>query len=462
MNVGGKYDRVKEALLFTKCLGLNDTVAQRTQKTDPETGETELIDCLNVTTTPDGAIEKIPALVTAFTHTAPVTGLSAGSRFIYQDAINTREWNGTAHATIGAVLTGPVVHTPISVRLSSSTAVYKSLPGAALLAAPLGSLAALPDRDKRPYYAQPAFTKAFMYNGHLYGVNAADTRFLQYSEYANHDVWALGDSHISHEKAVLDGGAIVSEKPGQTGCIMLTHASGISVYDGANANDFSQKSFSVNALPGTLYSGFISKAYGYAHIFLGEDGIYAVDPDGVITNLTVSTFQHVKGLNTVYHAATVVGGKYIAYGDNVAIEYDFRTKSVLKRTGQGIVAATNWLGTGYVSSGATVSTFGASDQTEGDPASITLPYQNLGVNGTKGIQDLYFTGNFTGAVTVTASAGDEVQWVKEFEGPGEVFNYRVKTPNKRLGNHISFKIETSGAFRLETLKATFVPSYRSR
>lgn len=461
MNVGGKYDRVKEALIFTKCLGLNDIVAQRTQKANPETGETELIDCLNITTTPDGAVEKIPALITEFTHSAPVTTISAGTRFIYQDAVDTKEWNGAAHITIGTVLTGPIVHTPISVRIAAGSVYSSPASGYPLVTTRLGDLSNIPDRDKKPYYSQPVFTKSFIYNGHLYGVNAVKPTFLQYSEYAHHDVWALGNNFLGHDRAIVDAGAIVSEKPGQTGCVICTHEDGITVYDGANISDFNQKFFAIAVLPGTLYSGFISKAYGYSHVLLGEDGIYAIDPDGVIVNLTVNTFQHLGSLNSVYYAATVIDGKYLAFGDAVCIEYDFRTKTATKRAPMGIVSATNWSNKGYVASGSLVSSFGASDVLETFGSSITFPYANLGVIGAKAIEDLYFTGTMSGMVTITATSNDG-SWVKEFDGPGTVFNYRIQTPRKVLGNHVSFRIEVAGAFRLETLRATFVPSYRSK
>lgn len=462
--VGGKYDKIKEAVIFATCLGLNDIKAQRTQKSNHETGATELIDCLNVTTTPDGAIEKIPSFAAAFTHTAPVTGLSAGIRLVYQDATNTLEWDGgTQHAAIGALLQGPVTHTPIDVRLSTATKIYKgSIAGAALTEASIGSLTNIPVTSIS-YAKQPAFKKSFIYNGFLYGVNQADPRFLQYSEYGHYDVWNIGDNFIGHSQAIIDAGAIVSEKTQQTGGIVCLHADGVSVYDGSNKSDFSQKFFPCSPIANTLYSGFISKAYGYAHIFLCEDGIYSVDPDGVMVNLTVNTLQHVADLNTSYTSATVADGKYLAFGNDICVEYDFRTKTAMKRASMGVTGAAIWNDVPHFSLGSTVSTLAKTDGAFG--ASVSFPYATLGVTGAKSINDLYFTGQADGDMTITATGDGEgsPSWEFETPAPGTVFNYRIKTPRKILGNHISFKIATSsGAFRLETLRATLTPSYRSR
>jgi len=463
-SVGGKYDKVKEALLFSKCLGINDSVALRTHKTNPDTGETELLDCLNVTTTPDGAIETVAPFVTAFTHSAPITGISAGKRFIYTDALSTSEWNGTDHAAIGALLLGHIAHTPLDVRLATTTKVYKgSVAGAALTEAVLGTTTDIPATSKT-YAGQPPFTKSFVYNGFLYGVNKADPRFLQYSEYAHYDVWNIADNFIGHRDAIIDAGAIVSEKAGQTGGIICLHADGVSVYDGANPGDFSQKFFPCSPIAGTLYSGFVSKAYGYAHIFLCDDGIYTIDPDGNVVNLTVSTFQHVSGLNSSYTGAIVAGGKYLAFGNSVCVEYDFRTKTAMKRAPDGVTGAAIWNDTPYFATGSTVATL-ASAAGEGSLAasSVTLPYSDFGVSGAKSLSDLYFTGTATDDLLITATADNGTIWEITEPAPGSVYNHRIKTPRILLGNHLSLKLETdSGAFRLETLRATFTPSYRSR
>ena len=69
-----------QAILFKKCLGYTDSSAVATQSHNPETGETQLIGCVNTTVTDDGAVEKAPVLSTVYTHSAPLTRVSAGLR----------------------------------------------------------------------------------------------------------------------------------------------------------------------------------------------------------------------------------------------------------------------------------------------------------------------------------------------------------------------------------------------
>jgi hypothetical protein len=149
IGVGGKYDRVREAMIFRKCLGLNDIVSLGSQKHDNSSGETELIDCLNVTTTRDGCIEKTPAYTTVITHSAPVVSLSADSRFMFQDAIDTNEWNGTSITQPFALVTGEICHTALDVRVNNGTTIYKSLNGSVSSSATvLGNLSAIPATSK--------------------------------------------------------------------------------------------------------------------------------------------------------------------------------------------------------------------------------------------------------------------------------------------------------------------------
>ena len=463
--IGGKWINETEnpTILFRKCLGFTDSKGFATQILDTKTGSAELIDCLNMTTTSDGAIEKIAPLVPVLTHTAPITNISAGSRFIYQDGINTKEWNGTTVATIGAVMDGPVAHTPIDVRVSGAAKVYKSaVAGAALSEAVLGNLSGLPDRDTKPYYAQPTFKRAFTHNGHLYGINATDPRFLQHSEYAHFDVYALGDNHIGHATAILQAGAI-------PGAMICTHSAGVSVYKGTNPEDFTKKFYACKVIDGTLYSGFIGKShqnrsYGYCHIFLCSDGVYIVTGDGDLVNLTADRASNLEALNTSYACATVHGSKYLAFGNNICLEYDFETNTVLKRASFGVVAATLWNSDNYYATGATVATIGDDiDSTAVFTASMTFPFSTIGTPGVKSFEALYFTGTISGDVLITATDQEGNFWEHAVSEIGTVTNYRIKPPKGWFGNHVSFKFDcASGAFRMEEVRVVLNASKRSR
>lgn len=457
---------MSEAILFRKCLGLNDARAFGTQTLVTNlraegAGNAELIDCLNLTVTDDGAVEKIASFTTAITHSAPITNISAGyDRFIYQDGIDTKEWDGTNIATIGAVLDGPVAHTPNDVRISTITKIYKStVAGAAMSEATLGDLSNLPDRAVKAYSKQPPYKQALVYNGHLYGINQADPRFLQWSSWTHFDAWRLADDFMqTHVSPILQVGAI-------PGVLITTHVTGVTVYTGTDqSTGFTKRFYPCAPYDNTLYSGLISKNIGYMHVLIAADGIYAVAPDGVFGRITES-LDAMTALNSSYTCATVTDRKYLAFGNSVGIEYDFKNKSVLKREPLGVVAAAIFKDTTYYATGSTiVKSSGAIDAGAVIQCSLTLPFSDLSAPGNKVIDSLYFTGTMSGSMTITATDQNGESWVREVDDELlAVSNYRIKTSDMKLGNHISFKIDcTAGAFRLEDLRAVLVPSKRSR
>lgn len=453
-----------QAMLFKKCLGFNDAKAFGSHKVDPRTGATELIDCLNVTTTPDGCLERIPALTPVLTHSTAVTNISAQKRFIYQDGIDVKEWDGTAITTIGAVMEGVVAHTSIDVRVSNDVAVYKSgSTGSVMTSTVMGNTSNIPLTSKT-FAAMPAYSQAFTYNGLLYAVNAVEPRFLQYSEYGHFDVWNLGDAFIGHALPILQAGAIIAA-PGLPGCLVATHSAGASVYVGTNPADFIMKFYPCEILNGTLYSGFIDKANAFGHVFLCADGVYLIGGDGALVNLTVDQTDNLGSLNNTYSCATVQDGKYLAFGDVCCVEYDFKTKTLLKRAPLGIVSATQWQGAVYYAAGTTVNTAKVSVDTPAAlPASFTLPFSDLGAPGTKSLQCLYFTGTVSKNMTITAVDQTGKGWTVAVEDNLDtVSSYRIMVPRGVLGNHISFTVaSTSGKFRIEELRAVLAGSKRSR
>jgi len=457
---------MSEAVLFRKCLGLNDVRAFGTQTliTNPRAegaGNAELVACTNLTITDDGVIEKIPSFSTAITHSAPVINLSAGyDRFIYQDAINTNEWDGTNIAIVGAVLNGHIAHTPIDVRLSTPTKIYKStIAGAAMLEAALGDLSNNPDRDVKSYSKQPPFNQAFVYNGHLYGVNSEKQGFLQWSRWTQFDVWNLADDFMQvAETPILQAGAI-------PGVLVTTHATGVTVYTGTDPNTgFTKRFYPCAPYANTLFSGMIGKTVGYMHILMTTNGIYAVTPDGAFGRLTES-LNTPGTFNSSYKCATVTARKYLAFGDSKCVEYDFKNKSVMMRDSLGVASACVFRDTTYFATGSTVTkSSGVIDTGNVIQCSLTLPFSDLSAPGKKVIDSLYFTGTMTGSMTITATDQNGNVWDRVVTGElRAVSNYRIKMPHTKLGNHISFKINcTSGAFRLEELRAVLVPSKRSR
>jgi len=403
----------------------------------------------------------LPPLLAALDTGATITQLSAGSRLLFSDGIDTKEWmpNNSVVNRFPAT-TGPIAHTLVDTRVSAATKNYKSInPTGAKAEAVVGTHTG-PATAKR-FFAMPLFKQAFIYNAKLYLINKADTRFIQYSEDYAYDLYRLGNNHIGSMFATLQAGAI-------PGVVLTTHAEGISVYSGMGplGDGFTKKFYPCAPIDKTLYSGFVSKAYGYSHVFLCEDGVYVVGPDGVPHNVTVEQLTHLEKLNTSYTCATVdQNGKYLAFGNALCLEYDFRNKGLLTRALFGIAGACKWGKTDYFAAGQKIVTPGSAiDVTGSFSCSVTLPYSDLSAKGRKSIAALYFTGTLVGAVTITATDQTGVSWSREVvEDWVNVANCYIKVPKVFLGNHISFKIEcTYGSFRLEELRAEIIASERSR
>lgn len=450
---------MSEAVLYSKCLGFTDLAALGMQRVtpnprDPEAGATELIGCSNVTIT-DMGVEKIPATAVEFTHSAPITNISAGNRFVYQDGIDVKEWDGTNHSTIGAILSGPVIHTPIDCRINSGGVVYKSVGvGGVITAATVG---ANPNpTTSRPFYGMPAFKQGFTYNGRVYAVNETDDRFLEYSENYHYDLWNPADNFLNSITSVIDTGSI-------PGCIVTLHSNGVTVYSGDGISQVGKKFYPCSPYTNTLFSGLISKTAGYGHVFLCSNGVYLVDTTGALVNITEARFNKLGALNDSYKCAVVDDGKYLAFGNTLCIEYDFGSKAVMLRDSTA-ASATVWSDKAYYAVDDTV----VFNETSGTvAASLTLPYSDLNKPGIKSLSNFYFTGIFEQDLIITATDQEGESWELTESGLGAgaapVYNYRIVTPKGRLGNHISFNISSpAGAFRMEKLTAVLMATTRTR
>lgn len=460
MRGDSKYDNAIKAIVFSKCKGVNDITTPGVPKLNPETGETFLVDCLNVTTTIDGAIQKIPEIVTKYTHTLPIVNVSAGNRLLFSDSVSTHEIVGNSAVTRFPLIVGPIINTPIDVRITD-VSNYRSRNNAPTYE--IASIGVNPDpQTTKPLYAMPVYKNGFVYNSRLYVVNNADSRFLQYSRPYHYDLFALGDDYIAVTEPILQAKHIYSQKPDKNGCVILLHESSVTVLDGSGPEDFTNNSYICKPLVGSLYSGWVDKDSEYFHIFLADDGVYVVSDEGVITCVTKGTFENVSGLNNTYYGATMDNGKYIAYGNNITVEYDMNTKSVMKRSTNQIVSATELNNSSYFAQGRNICSYGPNMDSI-LPASITFPYSDFGNRGAKSISDLYITGAFTGDIVITATGNTGVYWEKEVPELGECFGKQIQVPRIVIGNKISLKIESfSGEFRLEELKALCVPSNRSK
>jgi hypothetical protein len=212
----------------------------------------------------------------------------------------------------------------------------------------------------------------------------------------------------------------------------------------------------------TLYSGFISKALGYGHVFLCADGVYMVGSDGAINRLSADNLDYADALNSSYTGAVVAGGKYLAFGDQVTVEYDFRTKTTMKRA-PGVAAACVLGDTPYLAIGSAIKT--PSTTMDTCSCSFTLPYSSLGAVGTKSFDSLYLTGEFNGDLAITlldqSNPEEPERWAVEVSELGIVQNKRIKLPKGVVGSKIAFRFEVaSGNMRVEEIRASFSAGQR--
>lgn len=440
---------MSEAVLFKTCLGYTDSRAIGSQQADLRSGKTQLIGCSNMTVTDAGGLRKIPASTTVFTHTFPVTRVSAGSRLFAGDGIDLYELTSGTPVVRFPLLDGPIMHTPLDVRVSGSAKVYKSVNPAGAMAEAVVGVNPDPD-DSVAYAGQPLFDGGFVLGARAY---CHKGKFLSYSKGYHYDLWNLGDGFIGHQYDCLQSGAI-------PGCVAVAHAEGISVYIGGDplSPDTIKRFYPCGYLNKTLFSGFISKALGYGHVFMADDGVYMVAADGSISRLTGDSLDYGDLLNGSYVGATVAGGKYLAYGNLLTVEYDFRAKAPMLR-GAGVSSACVWGDTPYTGVGnAVVKPADTMDTTL--PCSFTLPYSHLGAEGRKGFVALYLTGEFNGDMEIVCrdqtDAEEPERWTLEVPELGIVQNKRVKLPRGVVGSRVSFEFRlASGSVSVEEIRATF-------
>lgn len=440
---------MSEAVLFKTCLGFNDSTSISNQIADPKSGKTQLTAVQNMTVTDDGAIKTAPALAPMLAHTNPITRLSAGQRLFFGDGFDIYEAfaDGTS-AVRFPICDGPMMHTPLDVRVSTTTKVYKSANPAGVMTEAL--VGTNPDPGESIAWAKmPLFDGGFVLGARAY---AHKGRFLQYSKGYYYDLWDLADGQIGHQLEVLQAGPI-------PGCVLAAHAEGVSTYLGGDPMlpEAVKRFYPCLYQAGTLFSGFISKALGYGHVFLCGDGVYMVSADGAIVRLSGDNLEHAGDLNSSYAGAVVAGGKYLAYGDQVCIEYDFQTKAAMLRPA-GVSAACVLGDAPYLAYGSTVSTLSSNMDTS-TASSFTLPFSHLGAAGRKSFDSLYVTGEFNGDLDITLMDQDNPdepeRWTLPVSELGVVQNRRIKLPTGPVGSKVSFRFELTGGMRVEEIRCTF-------
>lgn len=449
---------MSEAILFRQCLGLNDSKAIASQVADPKTGKTHLTSVSNMTITDDGCIQTVPALVPVATHSLPITRVSSGQRLFFSDDLDTYEMIKGVPVPLKRfpLVSGPMLHTPLDARVSLASKVYKSPDSAPAMVEAVVGTNPYPDNSVA-FAAMPVFVGGFIANSRAFVIEG---KFLRYSMPYHYDLFDLGKDYMAFNLDILQAGHI-------PGVYLAAHEFGVTVVMGGDPRDKNQplqpKFYPCAYEAGTLYSGMISKAMGYGHVFLCADGVYMVGMDGAINRLSADNIDYADELNTTYSGSVVTGGKYLAFGDQVAVEYDFRTKAVMKRVCPAASACV-LNDTAYIATGSDLKTI---PQTGMGAAacSFTLPYSTLGTPGRKQLDSLYLTGEFNGDLEIVlldqTNPEDPERWRQVVSDLGVVQNRRVKLPKGMVGSKVSFRFEMAlGSMRIEEIRATFGSSKR--
>lgn len=440
----------RKAILFSKCAGLNDNLQTTAVEYNAE-GITDIASCVNMSVTSDGKLVKPPTLNTAVSSTAAIDALVAGARMFVQTGTALKEFDGVVLKDITAspVFTpgtkAAYISTPLDVRVSLPAANYKVV-GAATSAV-LANVGSYNGPATSVQYAKmPPFAGGFVYNAKLYTHLG---KFLQHSADYNYDLFDLGNGHIGHTYSIIQSGQI-------PGCILVTHEVGVSIYLDNGPGRFKKVFVPCRVIAGTLCSGYIEELSDYAHIFMCYDGIRAVGSDGKVVRITADKLESAGALNTSYNTAALHSGKYLAFGNTVCVEYDFSNKAVMLRATSGVVTSCVWANKLYVGNGLNISTFSTADNTDSTPSSFTLPYNDFGVDQTKQIRFLYFTGKITGyaSVIVRNQFGQSV--IKDVSNIGYVQNFKISGLRKCKGNKLAVGFSSkSGAFKLEELRVEY-------
>lgn len=435
-----------EYKVFTKCTGLNDSTQITSVAYTPD-GVTDITSCVDMTVTPEGKLVKAPALVNVFTHDTAITDIVAGNRMLIQDSVLLNSFNGTTvtpltnSPTLQVGVKAKYISTPLDIRFSVGGEQYKVLNSANVVSTlALGTYVG-PDISK-VFSKMPVFTSGFMLGAKLYSTYG---KFLQWSEDYSYDLYNIADNFIGHTSDILQSGAI-------PGCVVTLHATGVTVYSGNGPHDFIKTWYPCSVINGTLFSGFISKVYEYAHVFMCNDGVYIITSDGKLANLTVKNTDSLNTLNTSYNTVRIVDGKYLAYGNTVCVEYDFQVKGVFLRSTRSIIASCAFNNKNYFAAGLTLNTLSDSENTAATTCGVTFPYNDFGTDQTKNIRFVYFTGKITGTASVTVRNQFGQSVTKDISNIGYVQKYKITGLRPCKGNKLSLEFSSSsGAFKIEEI-----------
>lgn len=433
---------MKTATVVTKVLGINDSgVGNAVVNSD--TGECEVSQCVNMIPNESGYLTMAPERRFFATAPAVITAVFSGyGRTFVQCGTVLYRLDGDVFTAITAPnLVGTVagVVTEIDMRYVSNSVTYKVVHGSNAASACVAGVHVNPDKVIT-YSAMPAFSKAFTHGGSLF---VATGEFVRSSEVNYYDCWDLTDTYVWAGSGIIDAGSI-------PGCIVLLTARKAIVITGYNKRDFKYSEYVLSPVANTLWSGY-SSDIGYFHMFIAEDGVYIVTPEGKLSN----TSKHKCNKSTfsgTFNGAAVTELGYFAYSDIGCVHQSLVSAGYFKASCAGTLCSN-----GLVYDGDCLYTIGGTWR----DGKFVLPPMTFGTEHKKRVRALYITGVIIGAVVVVLETDDgAVSGVAE-TFTGLVQSARMQGFSTLLSTTVKITVSFEGEyFELHNLTAHITVSPR--
>lgn len=433
---------MKTVTVVTKVLGINDSGVGNAG-VNSETGECEVSQCVNMIPNESGYLTMAPERKFFTNAPAAITTVFSGygKTFVQCGTVLYRLDGDVFTAITAPDLVGAVtgVVTAIDARYTSNAVTYKVVHGSDVASACVAGAHANPDKVIT-YSAMPAFSKAFTHGGALFVVTG---EFVRSSEVNYYDCWDLTDTYIWAGSDITDAGSI-------PGCIVLLTARKAIVITGYNKRDFKYAEYAMLPVANTLWSGDSADA-GYLHMFIAEDGVYIVTPDGNLVN-TSKRKCNKNTFSGIFNGAAVTELGYFAYSDIGCVHQSMVSAGYFKTTCSGTLHSN-----GLVADGDCLYIIANTMHT----GKFVLPPMSFGTEHKKRVRALYIAGVIIGTVTVLLETDDGA-----ISGVAEIFTGLVQSARMQgfstlLSTNVKITVSFEGEyFELHNLTAHITVSPR--
>lgn len=433
---------MKTVTVVTKVLGINDSGVGNAG-VNAETGECEVSQCVNMIPNESGYLTMAPEHKFLAKAPSPITTVFSGygRTFVQCGAVLYRLDGDVFTAITAPDLVGTVagVVTEIDARYTSNAITYKVVHGSNVASVCTAGVHVNPDKVIT-YSAMPAFSKAFTHGGALFVVTG---EFVRSSEVNYYDCWDLTDTYVWAGSGITDAGSI-------PGCVVLLTVRKAIVITGYNKRDFKYTEYAISPVANTLWSGYSTDA-GYLHMFIADDGVHVVTPDGKLVNTSKNKCNK-STFSGIFSGAVVNELGYFAYSDIGCVHQSMVSAGYFKTACYGTLYSN-----GLVADGDCLYTI---DNTQ-HIGKFVLPPMSFGTEHKKRVRALYITGVIIGTVTVVLETDDGA-----ISGVAETFTGLVQSARMQgfstlLSTNVKVTVSFDGEyFELYSLTAHITVSPR--